>query len=171
MTWLRIGVAAFVVAAALLLWHAWSHLPELPARVASHFDASGRPDGWTDRDSFSRTTWIMNSLLILLFAGMATALTRLPVRLFNLPHREFWLAPARADSTRITIAGWLLIFGAGLLLFLLFLQDQIMRVNLGQSERSEHLWIALGVFLTASLAWTVVLPLRFSRAPGAAPDA
>ena len=171
MTWLRIGVVAFVLAAALLLWHAWTHLPELPQRVASHFDASGRPDGWVDRESFARTTWIMNSLLIVLFAGMATAMTRLPVRLFNLPHREFWLAPARADTTRLTIAGWLLVFGAGLLFFLLFLQHQIVRVNLGLSERTEHLWIALAVFLAASLGWTVVLPVRFSRAAGTAPDA
>jgi uncharacterized membrane protein len=171
MTWLRIGVVTFVLAAALLLWHAWSHLPQLPARVAVHFDASGRPDGWSDRESFVRTTWIMNSLLILLFVGMATALTRLPVRLFNLPHREFWLAPAHADTTRVTIAGWLLVFGSGLLLFLLFLQHQMVRVNLGQSERTEHLWPALAVFLVASLAWTIVLSLRFSRAPESTPDA
>ncbi len=34
-------------AVAFKWWRAWSHLPE---RVAVHFDAAWRPNGWTTRD-------------------------------------------------------------------------------------------------------------------------
>ncbi len=46
--------AAFTAALILMAWCAWlTHVyPELPARVAVHFAASGRPDGWASR-SFS----------------------------------------------------------------------------------------------------------------------
>ena len=43
--------AAFAAALILIAWCAWlAHVfPDLPARIAVHFGASGRPNGWTSR--------------------------------------------------------------------------------------------------------------------------
>ncbi len=165
MTWMRIAVVAFVVAAGLLVWHGWTQLPELPDRVASHFDAAGRPDGWSDREDYARFTWLMNGLMIVLFAGLAAAFSHLPASLVNIPHREYWFAPARADATRAELAAWLLAYGAWLLLFLLFVEDRVVRFNQGLDPSTGGIWIGLAVFLAGTALWTGLLLRRFARPP------
>jgi len=162
---LPVGLVVFVCTACLLLGHTWVRLAELPPEVASHFDGAGRPDGWVDRASFVRTTWIMNGLMIVLFAAVALALPRLPARLINLPHREYWLAPARADATLADLVGWFLILGGWLHLFLLFLQHQIVQANLAPSGPLDRFWVALGIYMAGTLGWVVYLVVRFNR-PG-----
>ena len=165
MSWMRIAVLAYVVAVALLVWHGWSQLPDLPEQVASHFDASGRPDAWSSRDDYARTTWLLNGFLIVLFAGLAAGLNRLPAGLINIPNRSWWLAPQRADTTRAEIAAWVLGLGAWMFLFLLFLEDRIVRVNRGEMATTEHLWPGLGVFLAGTAVWTALLLRRYLRRP------
>ena len=165
MSWMRIAVLAYMIAAALLVWHGWSQLPQLPDQVASHFDAGGRPDAWSSRAEYARTTWLLNGFLIVLFAGLAAGINRLPAGLINIPNREHWFAPGRADTTRAEIDAWLLGRGAWMFLFMLFLEDRIVRVNRGEMATTEHLWLGLGVFLAGTAVWTGLLLRRYLRTP------
>jgi len=73
-----------------------SHLPE---RVATHFDARGRPDGWMSRTEHLRfMAWF--GLAFPLFVPVIVYVIRfLPDRLLNLPNRDYWLAPGRRTET------------------------------------------------------------------------
>ena len=71
----------------------------LPARVASHFDGGGQPNGWMGRSSY--LTFIaafglgLPAIVILGFR----VLRHLPTDLINIPRRNYWLAPERRAAT------------------------------------------------------------------------
>src|SRR6185295_9706960 len=77
---------------------AWS-ATELPARVASHFNFAGQPDGWMSRTSYLLVEAALAIGLPLFIVGISSLTRVLPARLWNLPHREYWLAPERRKQT------------------------------------------------------------------------
>src|SRR5207237_1170658 len=72
---------------------------ELPERVATHFDASGQPNGWMSRHGHIIFIMLLGLALPLLVAGSFFCLRFFPGRGINLPHREYWLAPERRAGT------------------------------------------------------------------------
>ncbi len=79
-------------ASALAVIYFFFTLDQLPERVAVHFDAFGNPNGFQSKGLFQSTflsfIFIMNGLFAILFLFI----TRLPVQLFNIPHKQFWLS-------------------------------------------------------------------------------
>jgi hypothetical protein len=84
--------AAFVLALALRLWLTFDALPDV---MASHFDATGQPNGFQPKRAFA---WFALGVALgdlALFTALPLLLNKLPVRMINLPHRAYWLAPER----------------------------------------------------------------------------
>jgi uncharacterized membrane protein len=71
----------------------------LPPRIASHFDANGRPDGWSNRS----TAVILHSIFGLVSPIVITTLCCLfrfiPVEKIKMPRRDYWFSPERRDET------------------------------------------------------------------------
>lgn len=95
---LRLGLWALLAAlnAAAVLWAARN----LPDTVASHFDITGKPDGWMAREALV----LLNAILWTVANGIFLALRALSrdrkfLGLFNLPWREHWLGtPERSEK-------------------------------------------------------------------------
>lgn len=71
----------------------------LPEQIASHFGAHGVPNGWMTRDGYRL---FMLALAFGLPLVVVVSMAVLPRRFsmgVNIPHREFWLAPARRETT------------------------------------------------------------------------
>lgn len=67
----------------------------LPTRVATHFGATGQPNGWMSRSAY---LWFMIvfGVIFPLFVPALCYLSRwLPSWCYNIPHRDYWLAPER----------------------------------------------------------------------------
>ena len=93
--WLRLSIVLAVLAGgAIAAWY-W---PALPERVASHFDGAGRPNGWSSKESFVGLMLGMTVFHAALFLGIEQLVRRAPAKWINLPHKEEWLAPARAGG-------------------------------------------------------------------------
>lgn len=71
---------------------------QLPDRVASHFNARGRPDDWMSRADYLRFMAIFGFVFPAFIVGI-TSLFRLFPQGLNLPHRDYWLAPERRTDT------------------------------------------------------------------------
>jgi hypothetical protein len=72
---------------------------DLPARVASHFAGDGRPNGWQSLASY-RVWMLAFGVLMPLFVTATIAwLPRRFPRLVNVPHKDYWLEPARRHAT------------------------------------------------------------------------
>ena len=89
----RYPVIALLTSLGTYLLALASSVQQLPATVASHFDAHGNANGWMDRTLFL----LLMVLIGLLMPGMTLLLSFLlrwvPTSQINLPHREYWLAP------------------------------------------------------------------------------
>lgn len=118
--WIWAGLAALNAAA--ILWAARN----LPASVASHFDISGKPDGWMARESLV----LLNVILLIVPNGIFLALRALSrdrkfLGLFHLPWRDHWLGTPERSEKGIALVQEILevtaIFFNGAVLFTLWI--------------------------------------------------
>jgi uncharacterized membrane protein len=137
---------------------------DLPDRVPTHFDASGRADGWSTRNGFIVTMGGLSLFLAALLAGMSAVVARLPTSLLNMPHRDYWLAPPRRAATLVAFAAQVHALGAAsqvLVLGIVLYCVRASRAPEPQAEPDRALWVMLGAFLAFVVAWLIGLHRRF----------
>jgi hypothetical protein len=71
----------------------------LPDRVASHFGLHGEANDWMSKRSELLFIAGMGFGLPLLIVGLSYVARFFPNDMFNLPHKEFWLAPERRKQS------------------------------------------------------------------------
>lgn len=155
----RIGTVLVAVASVA---RTWTVEDALPARVASHFDAAGLPNGWIGRDGLLALHAALMTLMVGLFVAVPSLLGRVPVRLVNLPHRDHWLAPERRTATLATIEAWMGALGLLVVVALAIFEELVVRANLpggGGRLLMVPFWATLLTVVGFAIAWTV----RFGR--------
>ncbi|HEY9248362.1 MAG TPA: DUF4019 domain-containing protein, partial [Rariglobus sp.] len=136
----------------------------LPVRMASHFDETGRANGWMDRTPYLLLIGVLPGFIAALLAASAWSLKKLPVRLINLPHRDHWLAPERRAATAASFGRWMA--GPACLIVVFFAELHLTtllanRLIPPRLESGLLLGPTIG-FLSALMVWMVGLVLRFS---------
>ena len=143
-------------------------LGDLPEPVATHFDLAGRPDGW----SSIRTLLVLNVAVAVTVAALfwliPPLLRRLPDDRFNLPRKDYWLAPERRAATLDWLGRRVLWFGAATQAFLVAVFGLVLRANLVNPPRLSMpaFWILLGGFLALTAAWCASLIGKFRATEG-----
>jgi uncharacterized membrane protein len=149
-------------AAALIL----SFTEQLPELVAVHFDASGRPNGFTTREG-CRDFMLISTLGAPLFIAIVTALIPrlLPPSMVNIPHREYWLAPERARDSIAFMSEQGIWFACILVVFIADVDWMLVRANaVSPPAFPSSLFIAtLMLFFCAVGFWAVCMFKRFRR--------
>ena len=89
---LKLAVPLLVLAVAYALF--FGYLAEtysaLPAKVASHFDVHGKPDGWMSRAADAEILSAVALLVPAIVIGGMGGAGRIPVSFINQPHRDYW---------------------------------------------------------------------------------
>lgn len=136
---------------------------QLPGRVATHFDAVGRPDGWMGRSSYLVLTAAMGFALPSLFVWMFFAIRFMPEGL-QIPNRDRWLSPERRGETFDYLLRQSLWLACMALCFLTGLHVIVVRANVqGNTERSTPRILILGGCLLAGTAvWAASMFRHFS---------
>jgi uncharacterized membrane protein len=143
----------------LQVWY-W---PQLPERIAVHFNAKGQPDSWASRLNATILSVSLLVLIPLFFVGIGQVIRWLPSSMINLPHREFWLAPGRRDETLRWITCWMLWFSFGLAVFLVGINHLTFIANRdAQPLADAWSWVAVGAFLFVTLAHILLMIRRFN---------
>lgn len=158
-----LSVSAFRATAALCLGHALYYYPRLPDRVASHFGASGAPNGWMGKGVFVGFYVGLIALLGFLLAKTAGGLAGMADSRVNIPNKEYWLAPERREESLGFISRHFYWFGAATFALVLDFMHQAFRVNLGQAAGLERPFLSLGCYLVVTAAWIAGLYARFRR--------
>jgi uncharacterized membrane protein len=153
-------MTALVMGFIMLLWASVHSLPE---RVASHFDATGHPNGWIARTSF---LWLMGGVG-LIFPALFVALF-LVIRL-----APSWVAAPSGDASLRGGAGvtftyvlrrsfW---FSSMTLCFIAAVQALIIEANAATPPRLQTatLMVVLAGFTVGVMFWSFSLLHHFSR--------
>jgi uncharacterized membrane protein len=163
---LALPLAIVIAAVSLFVAEFAYRYPQLPDRVASHFNAGGQADGWMSKRQFT-TMWFGGvAILGFTFAIACVAIWVSPVAAINLPRKDYWLAPERAAEARRMVVERMLWFMAALMLFMAYLSHGVLEVNL-KGAGQLTVWTPLAVFLAFTALWCGELFWRFQRAPSA----
>lgn len=158
------AVACLLVYAGYLVF-VFATSAQLPERVATHFGAEGRANGWMSRQGYLIFEVVFPLLIGALLVGTASLASRFPARFVNLPRKDFWLAPERralaAGLLRSRMA-WLaclmtLFFGG-----LHALTIQANRCQPAQLPMGGLLLVVMA-FLIAVMIWVALLLMRFAE--------
>jgi uncharacterized membrane protein len=157
-------LAVLLLAAAQIGYH-WRHLPP---RVPSHFNLRGDPDDWMAKKPYV----FIQAGLLLGMAGLQALLDllirRSPPGAFNLPNRNYWLAPERRAETKEIISAYMAWLFVAALLFFTVMFELGYQVNVGHPHamRQGMPWL-LAAFAGFALVWLVRFYRRFFRPPWA----
>ncbi|HMQ03425.1 MAG TPA: DUF1648 domain-containing protein [Pyrinomonadaceae bacterium] len=134
----------------------------LPDLIASHFDAAGRPDAWMTKPGFFLFEFAFLSFLLVTFLSVPVLVGRLPVRLINLPNREFWFSEDKRKETLRTIRVSFEWFAALLLMMFIAVNQMVFEANInGRTLWTAGIWIILVVYLLVVLIWMIAFVRRF----------
>ena len=156
---------AFLILVCLLMMA--YYYPQMPQRMASHFAADGRVNGWQSRDAFFVLVLLVTSTSAIVgFLAPRQIAARSNARI-NLPHRDYWLAPERRERTMRFISATMAWFACGILLVLVSGTFLALRANLAPDHRfnSEAMLVVLGGFLLGLLGLLVGLVRHFRKVP------
>lgn len=158
-----------MVVAGLFQWVRF--YPLLPERMASHFGYDGTPNAWQPKDAFFLLMLVVVGLTF--FGAFLTPrfIAALPDKRINLPHKDYWLAPARREETFHFIAAQMAWSGCAILFVLLFATFLAIRANLSPDGRfdSGAMIKVLAVFVFLMVLWTVYFLRHFYRLPADSP--
>ncbi|MDB6075187.1 MAG: serine/threonine protein kinase [Verrucomicrobiaceae bacterium] len=135
----------------------------LPAHLATHFDATGRPNGWMTKAETIRFDLLMGlgmqALLILLFSIMRF----IPARFVNMPHKDYWQKPENFRTACTYLARYALWLGSLMLLWMILLNYQVAEANralLPHLDPSGFV-VAMGTFAAMLVLWVICVWRQF----------
>lgn len=145
---ISLGIGVLSAARVALVWD------RLPERMASHYGASGRPDGFMMRGDFFVFYFGMFGLLILMFSVLPRIVKVLPREIVNIPHREYWLTDERWPEAMDKMAHWMAWFGVAMAAFAAAVLFLVLRSNLQKAPLDNgFMFLALGSFLAFTGYW------------------
>jgi uncharacterized membrane protein len=157
----RILFFAIVLAAIAQCVH---DFPRLPDRLASHFAASGIPNGWMTKSQF----FTVYAALILPAAALEFWVShrianRSDARL-NLPNKKYWLAPERRAETFAYFESFFAWYGCVFLFVVVFAMGLAMRANFDTPPQLPTGPIVSDIagFVLFSVAAVIAMFRRFS---------
>lgn len=144
---------------------AWFH-DQLPAEFGTHFDARGVADGTGSPLGFlfAQLGALIGMALVFLFAP--SLLRRVPATHWNLPNKDYWLAPARRAGFEAWFAGHLAWIGCATQLLLVAVFHLVLSAATGASAGPPlaAMPVLLGAFLVAVAVW-IASTFRALRRP------
>jgi len=141
--------------------------PQLPARMASHFDFYGRPDAWQPKEAFFLVMIVVIGMTGLMGFLIPLVIAAAPAGFINVPRKDYWLAPERREETFRFLRTHLEWFACGVLFVLPYAASQAINANLPEHAPfgAQGLLYVLAGFLLLTLAGTVRLMRHFYRVP------
>lgn len=135
--------------------------------MATHFGASGSPNGWQTKGQFFFLELIMLGVCLLIGFGVPAIIAAVPPSMLNIPNKEFWLAPVRRDHTLSVFRIQMAWFACALLTFLIVVNQLVYNANqsVPRQLNGPQFTLALVVFLGFVALWTIRLISHFSNVP------
>lgn len=160
----RVTWTVFILLLLFAIFFVSGTAAELPADVASHFDAAGRPNAFMSRSGYIRFVLCLAIGLPCIVVFILTMVYSRATDL-KLPNREYWLAPQRLDRTRSFLIAHGVWFGSLLVALVCMVHRLELVANRQQPPHLSNQTFAavLVAFLIATAAWITALMFAFRR--------
>ncbi len=137
----------------------------LPPVVASHFAASGRANGFMPRGAYLGLMLLITVGVPLVLAFVHRLVRFVPPNLFNLPNRDYWLAPEQITETLTFLQNHGIYLSVLLTAFLCFIHWLVVGANRLQPPHFSASLFVTGfvLFLLAVAIWIGLLIVHFRR--------
>lgn len=154
-----------VLAALIFVITHFVWLGDLPQRLATHFDAAGKANGWMTRQKHGLFMLLFGLGLPAFILCLIWLMKFLPSSLLNVPQPDYWRAPENYPKACAIMLKWAQWLATGELLWMTQLNRQIVLANHLTPPRlaSADTWYLTAVFLImigASILWLI---LRFRK--------
>lgn len=138
---------------------------QLPDRVASHFTASGAPNGWMTKETFFVVYAVMVGLAAFVEVYPARSIARSSPARINLPNKEYWLAPERRNETLAYFQKYFAWYGCVFALIEVLVMGLAIQANLTPLPRLPTGPIAaiIAGFVLFNIASVIQILRRFSK--------
>ena len=158
---MRLSRAVLVFLVISFIGQSIYYYPNLPDKIASHFNAFGEPDRWMSKNGFMIFESIILFLIITLFTLLPSLIAKMPDSLINMPNKEYWLTEERREQTFRILQNYFEWFSIALLGLFIGINEFAFRANLNKQNLSSWTWIVLLLFLFFVVVSTTKLILRF----------
>jgi uncharacterized membrane protein len=155
----------FILSYLAYLVYLASSAAQLPARVATHFNLAGQPNGWMTRAqcvAFSAAMGLGSSLFIV---GLFFAVRFFPNGALNISRRDYWLAPERRATTFAYLfrhSFWLASMMIGFFAGLHWMMLQANRQGAALAHLSTPtVFASSGLLLIGTVVWSVCMFRHF----------
>ncbi|MEQ1841164.1 MAG: DUF1648 domain-containing protein [Verrucomicrobiales bacterium] len=154
-----------LIAAIIFVGSVVGFAPDLPERVATHFDGSGTPNGWMSR----REHLVFITLFGLGFAafeiGVCYGIRFLPSSLVNVPNATYWRSAENFPEACATLLRWSFLCGAASLLWVAALNYQLVAANrlVPPHLEATPVMIEAGLFVAATGILMTILIRSFAK--------
>jgi uncharacterized membrane protein len=140
--------------------------PLLPDRMASHFGASGMPNGWMTKSQFFTIYAVVLIPALFVEFWVGRSVSKQPSARINLPNKEYWLAPERRAATFAYFEVFFAWYGCAFLALETFAMGLAMRANLNPPPQlpTGSIVSALVAFVFFNIVAVVAVYRRFSMA-------
>lgn len=141
----------------------------LPPLVASHFGIGGAVDGFMARNGYLGFMLVGTVVIPLLIVVPQRLVRTIPPRLISLPHREYWLAPERIDSTRDYLRNHAVWFAALFVMLMCFVHWEVVQANMRSPARlaAAPFITGLSLYVVGVIVWIGAMVAHFRRRPDA----
>ena len=157
-----IAIIIFCGLVVLVVVQAVYYYPLLPNMMASSFGPGGQARAWTSKSAFMGVYASVVGVITLIFPAILLVTQKIPVRMINLPNKDYWLAPQRRADTYRSFSSSMMWFGNATLLFILVWMEAMFRTNLQPAwNPSTAFLVTSGSYLAWTLIWTGILLYGF----------
>lgn len=137
------------------------YYPNLPEKMASHFNGVGEPNGWMSKETYFIFLTGILGLIVFEFTLLPFLIGKMPNRLINMPNKEFWFAEERRAETIEVIRHFFEWFSASLLAVFIGVNQLVIRANLDRENLSSQIWLILIAFFVFVIVWLIKFYRRF----------
>ena len=166
--WIPMARLSLLLLPALLLVCAFftlNSVGDLPERVATHINANGVADAWTDRDQYRLFILLLLVGLPSLLTWLVAALPRYTNGKGQIPNCEYWFAQERRHSTIRFLIGHGCWLGCLTVAVVYGIHISILRANTMTPPvlAIDSLFTMLVVYLCGLVWWTATFLRHFQR--------
>lgn len=138
---------------------------QLPARVASHFDAAGLANGFMPRGEYLLFMLVLTLAVPVLVAFVSVVIPRIAPSMLKIPRRDYWLAPERRHEAYATLATSGFLMASIIACFLIALHFVLMSANNRTPPRLDAvlMWALIALLIVSLVTCQLLCWRRFHK--------